>query len=76
MPVGRRRSAALVTLPPLAFSSAPKFTENAICCASVSFWPRNTSTANLSMPASMAATSACESGWVMSMPETSPAKLG
>ena len=35
----------------------PKLTVNAICCSSVSCWPGKTSTAYLSMPASIAATS-------------------
>ena len=37
MPVVRRRSAGLVTLPPRAFSMAPKLRLKAICCSSVMF---------------------------------------
>src|SRR5262245_2580182 len=39
-------------------------------------WSRKTSTANRSIPVSIAATSSRLTGWVMSIPETSPAKSG
>ena len=76
MPVARRLSCGFVTLPPRASSMAPKLRVNAICCSSVRSWSGKTSTACLSMPASIAATSSLLSGLVMSTPETSPAILG
>ena len=76
MPVTSRLSCGLVTLPPRASSIGPKLTVNAICCSSVSCWPGKTSTAYLSMPASIAATSCGVSGLVISTPVTSPAIAG
>ena len=48
----------------------------ASCCSSVRSWPRKTSTAYASIPASIAATSSGPIGLVMSIPETSPANAG
>ena len=76
MPVARRLSWGFVTLPPRASSMAPKLRVNAICCSSESFWSWNTSTACLSMPASMAATSSFVRGLLMSTPDTSPTNTG
>src|SRR6185437_7886307 len=61
-------------LPPRGFSRSPKFSANAICCSSVMSWPWNTSTAYLSMPASISTASSLVSGLRKSMPETSPTK--
>ena len=54
----------------------PEVRLNAICCSSVRRWPRSTSTAYVSIPASIAAASSRLSGRLMSTPETSPAKKG
>jgi hypothetical protein len=54
----------------------PKLRVKATCCSSVTSWSWKTSTAQRSMPASIAATSALESGLVRSQPETSPAIWG
>src|SRR5580704_543273 len=61
-------------LPPRGFSRSPKFSAKAICWSSVMSWPWNTSTAYLSMPASISAASSLVSGLRRSMPETSPTK--
>src|SRR5262249_3310820 len=51
-----------------------KFSANAICCSSVMSWRWNTSTAYLSMPASISTASSFVSGLRRSTPETSPTK--
>src|SRR5262249_29829947 len=61
-------------LPPRGFSRSPKFSAKAICWSSVMSWPWNTSTAYLSMPASISAASSLVSGLRRSTPETSPTK--
>src|SRR5262245_22092494 len=76
MPTANRRSSGFVMLPPRASSRRPKLRLNAICCSSVIFWSRNTSTAQRSIPASMAATSSGEGGLLMSRPDTSPTNTG
>src|SRR6185369_12630517 len=73
-PVWSRESSGLTTLPPRGFSRSPKFSANAICCSSVMSWPRNSSTAYLSMPASISRASCRVSGLRRSTPETSPKK--
>src|SRR5216683_3753259 len=74
--VGRRASLAARRLVPMACSISPRLLVKASCWASSIFWSRNTSTAYLSMPAWIAATSAGVIGFRMSMPSTSPAKQG
>jgi D-alanine-D-alanine ligase len=59
-----------------AFSRSPKFSAKASCCSSVMSWLRNSSTAYLSMPASMSAASCGVRGLRKSTPETSPKKCG
>src|SRR5882757_5579706 len=73
-PVWSRESSGLTTLPPRGFSRSPKFSAKAICCSSVMSWLRNSSTAYLSMPASISAASCRVSGFRKSTPETSPKK--
>src|SRR6478735_8868467 len=72
----RRQSSFLVMVPPRAFSRSPKFSAKASCCSSVMSWLRNSSTAYLSMPASMSAASCGVRGFRKSTPETSPKKNG
>ena len=67
--VGRRYSLAQAR--PEACSSSPRRV-NASCCSSVICWPWKTSTAYSSIPAWIAATSSGESGWLRSIPFTSP----
>ena len=55
--VGRRASLAARRLVPMACSMSPRLWVKASCWASSIFWSRNTSTAYLSMPAWIAATS-------------------
>ena len=75
IPAPRRRSPGLRTSPGVAyFSSLPKCSVNANCCASVSGWSRKTSTPCFSMPASIAATSSGARGAAQSTPVTRPAK--
>src|SRR5262245_51124826 len=76
MPTWRRLSSGFVMLPPRASSRLPKFWLNAICCSSVIFWSWKTSTAQRSIPASIALTSSGESGLAMSIPDTSPTNTG
>src|SRR5215207_1404931 len=74
--VGRRVSLAARRLVPIACSISPRLRVKASCWASSIFCSRNTSTAYLSMPAWIAATSSLVSGRRMSTPSTSPAKHG